>query len=758
MTPPGDRAGPARKDPAGEDSPAVRGGDGSVVVGGQVSHSVIGDHSSYSSSRHYHLHGGSTLVFGALFLAALALRPTSGGPAVRAAGIIVVAVLALATVVTLMKRRPGPGQPLADGAPDSGHWLAALRRAERERVEKDLRLRNIGVSTIAVPWQHLQGPLHAAEPGRGPGSAADRDVTGLIRVWQGNPVPRLVLSGSAGSGKSVALALLARELLGAGDDDEAGDDDGDRPVPVILALNGWDGRTPPYEWIAGQLADRYPGIVGAQSSVTAEELLRALSGDGRIVPFLDTFDEMAPQRRTAFVQALNHAADASGRYVLASRGEALDAAERHAGRFRGATVLRLLPLTAAHFRAFLDDFDEGTRWRPLLALMEAGAAPAPDAAFRTPLMQWLGLRVLVGDRDPRELADPAAFPTPQAVEEHLLSSLVEAVYGHPANAAPAVRRWSVRHAGRWLRFVAARADGDDHAFRWWLLHRGSQIRLSLVYGVLAAVVAGTCALVSPSAATGLAAGGLWGVVTGAGFAGGYTLQRASELERRQVHPSGFRTIAGFSTILSRAARMTPLLLGTAVAVSAVCGTLRPPGAGAPEPWWLLWARGCAVAVAGGLVGGVCAGTSLRRSVRLEAGTAPSEASSPAALLSRDLHATAGACLSFAVVVAAAAVAPWWLTAREVAPPAFVLSAVAAGAVSGPPLFTAWPVFRATHLVFALQGDLPVRYSAFLDSARSGGILREDGVIHRFRHELLRQALLEPGGAGAARPVQERIST
>ncbi|MFE9016416.1 hypothetical protein [Streptomyces cyaneofuscatus] len=737
--PPGDSAGDREgsADGISRGAASVRSGDQGVAIGGQAKKSVIGDRSSYTDNRQFHLHGGVAPLLAALTLAALALRPSWGNPLGRAAGVIAV-VLAVATAVTLIRRRPSPERIPPGSAAETTAWLSALRTAERERVEKDLRLRNIGVSTIAVPWEQESGPTSASETAPPPDEG---DVTGLFRIWESGPVTRLLLSGPVGSGKSVALTLLAQKLLDSSDPG--------RPIPVLLPLNGWDGRTPVYEWVARQLAERHPEIVGAESRVTVGELLRALDRDGLIVPFFDTFDELAPARRTAFVDALNHAVDASGSYVLASWGTELAEAERSAGRFRGSVTLRLRPLDASHFRSFLTDFDQGARWRPLLTAMGAGEAPAATAAFRTPLMQWLGLRVFAGGRDPLELADRTVFPRAEDVRGHLLSSLVRAVYEHPANLSAPAAGWTVRQAERTLRFLAARTERGDHAIRWWLMHRGSQLQLTLVYGLLATAVAWLTAGVSPTAATGLVLGGLWGVLTGAGFTGGYTLQRISELERRQVHRSGFRADADLPMVLSRIARLTPLLLGAAAAVWAVCGTLEPPGVGTPGAAWLLGARGCAVAVAGGLFGGVCAGMSLRRITRLEVGTAPSQASGPASLLTRDRRASAGAAFCFGIVVALAVVGPWWLATGEFAPVAFLTAAALAGAVVGPPLFTAWPVFHATHLVLAVRGHLPARYSAFLDGARSGGILREDGVTYRFRHELLRQSLLVSADTSAS---------
>jgi hypothetical protein len=80
-------------------------------------------------------------------------------------------------------------------------------------------------------------------------------------------------------------------------------------------------------------------------------------------------------------------------------------------------------------------------------------------------------------------------------------------------------------------------------------------------------------------------------------------------------------------------------------------------------------------------------------------------------------------------------------ARSFVPWGFAMTAAAAAAVIGPMMFTAWPVFRVTHAAYVVAGVLPVSYMGFLERARAGGILRIDGMVHRFRHDLLRQSLL-----------------
>lgn len=97
----------------------------------------------------------------------------------------------------------------------------------------------------------------------------------------------------------------------------------------------------------------------------------------------------------------------------------------------------------------------------------------PDSAFgqalSTPLALWLLRKVYVdGHREPSALLDTAAFPTTEAITDHLLDNLIDAVLG----AGPAQRRWKPADAKRWLGFLAAQLENlGTRDLAWWQLGR-----------------------------------------------------------------------------------------------------------------------------------------------------------------------------------------------------------------------------------------------------------------------------------------------
>ncbi|MFF4021173.1 hypothetical protein [Streptomyces sp. NPDC001843] len=668
----------------------------------------------------------------ALLVVALILFSYGIGPGVGPAGVLLALFMVGMAGAVMWWNRARRSNPTAvfSNRDDAG-WLRDLRQAETDRVAEDLRARSIDVAAIAVPWRML-----SAASGSGVGDHPElEDVHSLFAVWSSRVTPRLVLSGAAGSGKSIALSLLAKRIL---DEDAA-----DGTVPVVIPLSGWTPSSGFYDWVAAQLAERYPEIVGEESRLSSSALLRALRGNGQIVPFLDGFDEMAPERRRQFVTALNQATGASGSFALASRTAELAEAKHSTGGFRDAVSLELLPLSLDHFRTFLSDSGDVARWEPLLMLVKDGEAPVPARVFTTPLMQWLGLQV-VGrtGRDPVSFADRAAFSDPSALERHLLASLVRAVYD-PPDGQRGGTRWAAENAGRWLRFLAAQSQQDDDAIRWWQLHRRYQFVLIAVYGALFVCIAGATAGLSRELGTALIAGGLWGAACGGGFTVGYGFQRRTERERRQVHRSGFRPDAGLRITWLRFARVLPVLLLAAAAVQAVGGLLRPVGD--DGSLWTVLGQGMLVATGLGLVGGSAAGLILMRGALLAAKVTPAHSANPSQLLTRDRWSTGAVAVCCLAAVGLSGVAAWWFGARSLVPWGFALTAAGAGAVLGPMMFTAWPVFRATHAAYVVAGLLPVSYTAFLDRARAGGILRIDGMVHRFRHTLLRQSLLNDLG-------------
>ncbi|MEI5098256.1 hypothetical protein RB200_05845 [Streptomyces sp. PmtG] len=596
-------------------------------------------------------------------------------------------------------RRSRPQPPPTP--PSREQWLAALAGAERDRLREDLRERGVEVACIAVPWE--AAPELADDGGRavyGPPGTGRVDRL-RQRLWPTGRPARVVVCGPAGSGKSVALHLLAEQLLTSA----TGGPEVDGPVPVVVSLAGWDARQPLYPWLIGRIADRYPAVVGPDSGVEAQDLTSALLHDGAVVPFLDGFDEVAPPERAALLRALNQALGTGLSIALASREEQFREAVASVGAIRGSVAVRLGSLGPRHLVGFLDDSRVPNRsaWLPLLEAMRAGRASPAREVFATPLMQWLGLQTYgSGTAIPVELADPARFPTAQDVERHLLTSLVPSAFDLLGNSPQAGRRWRARRAVRLLRFLAEhRGDGG---IRWWTLYRRAQWQLALVYGLALTALATGLSAFSRAAGTAVLAGALWGMACGAAFTVAYVVTRAEEYRDRSAVPGGFRSEVNGRIVVSRVVRLLPVLAAAGVATQLFAGVLF-----ASLRWSDLWAllgQGAVLSVVAGLCGGFAAGTMLDRVHALDVSIAPANATRPLELLRRDSKATAAFALCLAVAAALVTWTAWSLNLDRTPPGAFLGVAVVAAAVVGPGLFTAWPAFRAAHAWYVVRGLRP----------------------------------------------------
>jgi DNA polymerase III delta prime subunit len=640
--------------------------------------------------------------------------------------------------LTRLWRRARPLPPRTP--PSRQQWLTSLARAECDRLHEDLRDRGVEVACIAVPWTSAPEFSGVTETTLHRPPATGRVDRLRQQVWSGRRPARVVVCGPAGSGKSVALHLLAKQLL----DEALGRQEIEGPVPVVLSPAGWDARRPLYPWLAERLSDRHPDVVGPESGVEGQDLTRALLRDGAVVPFLDGLDELAAHKRARLLQALNQALGAGLAVAMSSREEQLREAVAEAGAVRGSVAVRLDSLGPQHLAAFLDDSQVPNRlaWEPLLDAMRAGTAPSAEEVFTTPFMQWLGSTVYgSGSAAPTELADMTRFPTAEHLRQHLLASLVPSVFGPLANGFPTRRRWTARRALRLLRFLAQ--EGDVHGIRWWTLYRRTQGQLALVYGLTLTGLTVSLSTWSQAAGTAVPIGAVWGTVCGAAFTLAYVVTRAEEYRIRSAVPGGFRPDVNGRTVLSRLVRLLPVLIAAGAATEIVTG-LRFDGLRWPD-LWALFGQGAALSGIAGLCGGFAAGTLLDRVHTLDESLAPAHATRPLELLRRDSKATAGMACGLAVAAALVTWVSWRLNLDRTPPAAFLLVATATAAAIGPGLFVAWPIFRAAHAWFAVRDRLPLHFGDFMNTARAVGVLREEGMAYHFRHALLRSALRARSG-------------
>ncbi|MCX4761619.1 hypothetical protein OG562_11635 [Streptomyces sp. NBC_01275] len=295
----------------------------------------------------------------------------------------------------------------------------------------------------------------------------------LHAVYGGLASGRLLLIGPPAAGKTAAAVLLLLDALAHRA--RIGAEDRVRvPVPVLLSLEGWDpGAESAVDWAAGRLTREYTLFHGRGGRERARRLLEA----GRVSLFLDGLDEVTGRLRGAMVSALE---TAPFRLVLVSRArEAVLTAKK--ARLGGALALEIQAVRPADTAAYLLNrlpADPSPAWRALTGrLLDQPDEPVqpdrPDrpgsvlaAALANPLAVALLRDVYADDGPVDELLDAARFPTPTAVENHLLDHAVAAAYSpRPGLPRP---RYSPETAERTLRFIAARLTQDgSRDLRWW---------------------------------------------------------------------------------------------------------------------------------------------------------------------------------------------------------------------------------------------------------------------------------------------------
>ncbi|OKI12666.1 NACHT domain-containing protein [Streptomyces sp. CB03911] len=647
-----------------------------------------------------------------------------------------------------------------------------------------------GAPPIPVRWRATNGGEvgdHLGPTGD-PGEGNAADLAAFADAFSGLKQRRLVVLGGAGSGKTSLVVLLVIELLQRMDEGD--------PVPVLLSLASW---RPAEEHLAGwlerQLLREYPYL----DRGTVRVLLR----DQRILPVLDGLDELPAAERPDALEALNAALAGGGPLILTSRTADYAAAVRSASVLREAAVVQADPLTVEEavrylLRSATPQHQE--RWRPLTdALIEDPSCPAAEA-LRVPLMLWLcrtAYRRPAADENPGDLVDRRRFPTVEAIEGHLLDSLVPAVYPATPLPPPQPGRRTSREApwegrqrdqeqvSRWLAFLARHLEQRRTAdLAWWEL--GTAVRLvprMIVTGLVCAVclsvlvgpLDGVLAAIGytgpepglgPRLRQGLLIGAADVLINGVPAAVAFTLVHgigvllkggAPEPSRVRIRVGGRSGRSGARSgpeILARSGLGIAGGLAAGLVIGLVQGLVRRLLTGDPPALRVGLVDGVLYggmfAFAGGIIGALMAWC--EASVDIESAPAPRE------LLGRNRRTVFLQWFMFAPlfgVVIGVAGWPvvglldgdlWGVRLGWTVPDGLrfgLLTACGAGLGAGLSL-TAWGQWTVfARLWLPLTGRLPRAAMAFLEDAHRRGVLRKVGAVYQFRHARIQQHFAGP---------------
>ncbi len=215
----------------------------------------------------------------------------------------------------------------------------------------------------------------------------------------------LLILGEPGSGKTITLLQLARDLIAQAEQDPGFG----QPVPVIFNLSTWSRGQSLLAWLVAELSAKYQ---------IPKRLGRSWLENNRLLPLLDGLDEVRPDEQAACVIAINEFSaefGLSGLVVCSRMAEYTNLPVRLS--LNGA--IRLQPLTLAQVYDYLDV--AGDRLEALRVAL-AGDEDLQRLA-RTPLT--LGIMSLAYQDMPAGDLAGSGLLTLEARRRHLFDTYIE---------------------------------------------------------------------------------------------------------------------------------------------------------------------------------------------------------------------------------------------------------------------------------------------------------------------------------------------
>ncbi|MFJ9847673.1 hypothetical protein ACIRYZ_46130 [Kitasatospora sp. NPDC101155] len=430
-----------------------------------------------------------------------------------------------------------------------------------------------------------------------------------------------------------------------------------------------------------------------------------------------------------------------------------------------------------------------TAWDPVLDELrnrpDSRSSANLATVLSTPLMVLLA-RTLYSDspgQDPAELLDTVRFPTPEAIEEHLLAGFVPTVYHQrpPTRTGAAIshlhphRGWDPQHARHYLGQLAGHLERPKQRNRqdlaWWQLSSVLSLPARILAIVLACTVVTTVSDLIVNAAmraTGypraysleLTIGLVAGLAVGLAFGLAYGI--AVVLGKETFDPSRVRLqLPGHGRCKAGApARRLSSAFGAGLLIGLAVGLAYGPTTTllAPEtiPRSLSGRPPVEVMLIRSFLGSVLYGTAgclaLGLMAALETPLDLKSAATPKRLLAINRGTVIRQALFVAPVITIAVTSACRVLENLSTMDWFGWLATGTqcgliGTVSYVLAFTAWGQWVLfTRIALPLTGRLPWAVMAFLDDAYHRGVLRQVGAAYQFRHARLQSHLSSAANA------------
>jgi DNA polymerase III delta prime subunit len=148
----------------------------------------------------------------------------------------------------------------------------------------------------------------------------------------------LLILGEPGSGKTITLLQLARDLIAQAESDESFS----QPIPVVFNLSSWEKDQPLLDWLVAELSAKYqiPKPIG-----------HPWLENSRLLPLLDGLDEVKQENRQACVEAINQLELGLSGVAVCSRVEEYRSLST---RLQLNGAIRLQPLTLEQMYDYLE--------------------------------------------------------------------------------------------------------------------------------------------------------------------------------------------------------------------------------------------------------------------------------------------------------------------------------------------------------------------------------------------------------------------